>query len=62
MEIPGKWSIEKLFQPPIPRHYTGKQTQTNSSSVISVLDMGIIDEEWERLQKALEWPSVVQIN
>ncbi len=35
--------------------------QTNSSSVISVLDMGIIDEEWERLQKALEWPGPYQL-
>ncbi|KAL0157388.1 hypothetical protein M9458_048634, partial [Cirrhinus mrigala] len=42
------------FQAPIPRH--AKQTQTNSSSVISALDMGISVEEWTRLQKALDWP------
>ncbi|XP_052452524.1 NXPE family member 3 [Carassius gibelio] len=50
------------FKPPIPK----KQTQTNSSSVISALDMGISDEEWERLQKALDWPGpdqqITQLN
>ncbi|XP_042573213.1 NXPE family member 3-like isoform X2 [Cyprinus carpio] len=42
----------KLFQPtrpkPVPRN--------NSSSIITAFDMGISDEEWERLQKAIDWP------
>ncbi|XP_050954430.1 NXPE family member 3-like isoform X1 [Labeo rohita] len=52
------------FQVPIPRR--AKQTQTNSSSVISALDMGISVEEWGRLQKALDWPGpdqeITQLN
>ncbi|KAL1248963.1 hypothetical protein QQF64_022281 [Cirrhinus molitorella] len=54
------------FQLPTSRHDIGKQIQTNSSSVISALDMGISDEEWERLQKALDWPGpdqeITQLN
>uniref|UniRef100_A0A673KWI9 Uncharacterized protein n=1 Tax=Sinocyclocheilus rhinocerous TaxID=307959 RepID=A0A673KWI9_9TELE len=42
----------KQFQPPrpvlVPRN--------NNSSIISAVDMGISNEEWERLQKALDWP------
>uniref|UniRef100_A0A672LLH6 NXPE family member 3-like n=1 Tax=Sinocyclocheilus grahami TaxID=75366 RepID=A0A672LLH6_SINGR len=30
--------------------------QNNSSSIISAFDMGISDEEWGRLQKAIDWP------
>ncbi|XP_058625633.1 NXPE family member 3-like isoform X2 [Onychostoma macrolepis] len=41
----------KLFQPTRP-----KPVQNNSSSIISAFDMGISDEEWERLQKAIDWP------
>ncbi|XP_067291710.1 NXPE family member 3-like [Pseudorasbora parva] len=44
------------FQPPIPKHDKKKQMQTNSSSVIVIPDIGISEEEWERLQKALDWP------
>lgn len=47
----------KPFQPPIPRHDARKSIKTNSSFTISAHDMGISEEEWERLQKALEWPS-----
>ncbi|RXN12346.1 NXPE family member 3-like protein [Labeo rohita] len=47
----------KQFQPirhkPVPR--------SNNSSIISASDMGISDEEWERLQKALDWPIPDQI-
>ncbi|XP_021325936.2 NXPE family member 3 isoform X1 [Danio rerio] len=46
-----------VFQPPIPRHDARKPKQSNSSYTISAHDMGISEEEWERLQKALEWPS-----
>ncbi len=66
MEIPGEWSSETTIPAPIPRRDTEKQTQTNSSSVISALDMGISDEEWDRLQKALDWPGpdqqITQLN
>ncbi|KAF4118128.1 NXPE family member 3-like [Onychostoma macrolepis] len=42
----------KQFQPPRPKPVP----QNNSSSIMSAFDMGISDEEWERLQKAIEWP------
>uniref|UniRef100_A0A8C1IVK2 NXPE C-terminal domain-containing protein n=1 Tax=Cyprinus carpio TaxID=7962 RepID=A0A8C1IVK2_CYPCA len=42
----------KQFQPPRPK----PAFRNNISSIISAVDMGISDEEWERLQKALEWP------
>ncbi|XP_077100278.1 NXPE family member 3-like [Siphateles boraxobius] len=45
----------RQFHSPIPRPVKGKQIKTNSKSVISILDMGISEEEWERLQKALDW-------
>ncbi len=38
----------------------------NISATISVFDMGISDEEWESLQKALDWPGpgkeITQLN
>ncbi|XP_073687166.1 NXPE family member 3 [Garra rufa] len=44
---------------PVPRN-------NSTSSTISVFDMGISDEEWERIQKALEWPGpdkeITQLN
>ncbi|XP_051737942.1 NXPE family member 3-like [Ctenopharyngodon idella] len=56
----------RQFQPPVPICEKGKQIQTSSSSVISILDMGISEEEWERLQKALDWPGpdqeITQLN
>ncbi|XP_073698617.1 NXPE family member 4-like [Garra rufa] len=42
----------KLFQTTRPKPVI----QNNGSSVISASDMGISDEEWERLQKAIDWP------
>ncbi|XP_026140386.1 NXPE family member 3-like [Carassius auratus] len=42
----------KQFQPPRPKPVP----QTYNSSIISAVDMGISDEEWERLQKSLDWP------
>ncbi|KAI7790019.1 putative NXPE family member 3-like, partial [Triplophysa rosa] len=42
----------KRFRPPIP-----KAARPNASSRISAFDMGISQEEWDRLQKALDWPS-----
>ncbi|XP_016299384.1 NXPE family member 1-like, partial [Sinocyclocheilus anshuiensis] len=42
----------KQFQPPRPVPVP----RNNNSSIISAVDMGISDEEWERLQKALDWP------
>uniref|UniRef100_A0A8C1S4C4 Uncharacterized protein n=1 Tax=Cyprinus carpio TaxID=7962 RepID=A0A8C1S4C4_CYPCA len=30
--------------------------RNSSSSIISAFDMGISDEEWQRLQKAIDWP------
>ncbi|XP_026121291.1 NXPE family member 3-like [Carassius auratus] len=42
----------KQFQRPRPKPVP----HNNSSSIISALDMGISDEEWERLQKAIHWP------
>ncbi|XP_042607825.1 NXPE family member 4-like [Cyprinus carpio] len=41
------------FLPPRPKSVI---EMNNSSFAISTLDMGISDEEWERLQKALDWP------
>ncbi|XP_065150766.2 NXPE family member 3-like isoform X1 [Paramisgurnus dabryanus] len=49
---------KQKFQLPMPRpHSQTKHIQTNASSTISVLDMGISEEEWDRLQKAIDWPS-----
>ncbi|XP_055037503.2 NXPE family member 3-like isoform X2 [Misgurnus anguillicaudatus] len=46
------------IQLPMPRpHLQTKHIKTNASYTISVLDMGISKEEWDRLQKALDWPS-----
>uniref|UniRef100_A0A8C1MJW2 NXPE C-terminal domain-containing protein n=1 Tax=Cyprinus carpio TaxID=7962 RepID=A0A8C1MJW2_CYPCA len=42
----------KQFQPPRPKPVP----RNNSSSIISAFDMGISDEEWQRLQKAIDWP------
>ncbi|XP_073698620.1 NXPE family member 3-like [Garra rufa] len=43
----------KQFQPPGP-----KSVPPNSdSSIISASDMGISDEEWDSLQKAIDWPN-----
>ncbi|XP_052401339.1 NXPE family member 3-like [Carassius gibelio] len=42
----------KIFQPTRPKPVPCN----NSSSIISAFDMGISDEEWERLQKAIDWP------
>ncbi|XP_059380292.1 NXPE family member 3-like [Carassius carassius] len=42
----------RKFYPPAPKEVP----QKNYSLAISVSDMGISDEEWERLQKALDWP------
>ncbi len=42
----------KQFQHPRPKPVP----RNNSSSIISAFDMGISDEEWERLQKAIDWP------
>ncbi|XP_073698615.1 NXPE family member 3-like [Garra rufa] len=51
------WTINggtyiKPFQPPRPKSVL----RNNSSSIISVSDMGISDEEWDSLQKAIDWP------
>ncbi len=52
----------RKFHPPAPK----RVPQNNISSTISVFDMGISDEEWERLQKALDWPGpdqqITQLN
>ncbi|XP_051724110.1 NXPE family member 3-like [Ctenopharyngodon idella] len=42
------------FQPPRPKPV---HINKDNSSTISTFDMGISDEEWERLQKVLDWPS-----
>ncbi|RXN12469.1 Alpha-1,6-mannosylglyco 6-beta-N-acetylglucosaminyltransferase A-like protein [Labeo rohita] len=42
----------KQFQPPRPKPVP----RNKNSSTISASDMGINDEEWERLQKVIEWP------
>ncbi|RXN12470.1 NXPE family member 3-like protein [Labeo rohita] len=42
----------KQFQPPRPKPVP----RNKNSSTISASDMGISDEEWERLQKVIEWP------
>ncbi|XP_050957176.1 NXPE family member 3-like isoform X2 [Labeo rohita] len=42
----------KQFQAPRPKPVP----RNNNSSAISASDMGISDEEWERLQKIIEWP------
>ncbi|XP_039522409.1 NXPE family member 3-like [Pimephales promelas] len=42
---------------PKPKPVKGKQIKTNFSSEISFHEMGISEEEWDRLQKALDWPS-----
>ncbi|XP_048036316.1 NXPE family member 3-like [Megalobrama amblycephala] len=53
----------RLFQPPRPKPVP---RNNNYSSTISALDMGISEEEWERLQKALDWPGpdqeITQLN
>ncbi|RXN32183.1 NXPE family member 3-like protein [Labeo rohita] len=43
------------FSPPRPKPVPRNNASSNSYAV-SALDMGISDEEWERLQKALDWP------
>ncbi|XP_043083050.1 NXPE family member 3-like isoform X2 [Puntigrus tetrazona] len=45
------------FHLPAPKPFSRK----NYSSPVSVFDMGISDEEWERLQKALNWPGPDQL-
>ncbi|KAL1281350.1 hypothetical protein QQF64_000153 [Cirrhinus molitorella] len=47
----------KQFQLPGPK----PAPQKNNSSIISASDMGISDEEWDRLQKAMDWPIPDQI-
>ncbi|KAL1281357.1 hypothetical protein QQF64_000160, partial [Cirrhinus molitorella] len=47
----------KQFQPPKPK----PDPRNNNSSILSASDMGISDEEWDRLQKALDWPIPDQI-
>ncbi len=42
----------KQFELPRPKQVP----RNNSSSIISAFDMGISDEEWNRLQKAIDWP------
>ncbi|XP_050954436.1 NXPE family member 3-like isoform X2 [Labeo rohita] len=44
----------RRFHPPSPKPVL--QNNNNNLSTISVYDMGISDKEWERLQKALNWP------
>ncbi|KAI7789406.1 putative NXPE family member 3-like, partial [Triplophysa rosa] len=63
------WSCPSMqqFLPPAPRPFTStRHTQTSASSRISAFDMGISQEEWDRLQKALDWPSpdheITQLN
>ncbi|XP_056105771.1 NXPE family member 3-like [Rhinichthys klamathensis goyatoka] len=48
------WIQIRPFQPPRPKPVP---RNNNSSSTISAHDIGIGEEEWERLQKALDWPS-----
>ncbi|XP_051969550.1 NXPE family member 3-like isoform X2 [Xyrauchen texanus] len=70
-------SQKQKFQPPIPRPVSTvelrRHIQTNSSPTISMFDLGISHEdmgisydEWESLQKALDWPSpdkdITQLN
>ncbi|XP_052399079.1 NXPE family member 3-like [Carassius gibelio] len=43
------------FLTPRPKPASGNNNSNNYYAV-SALDMGISDEEWERLQKALDWP------
>ncbi|KAL1281358.1 hypothetical protein QQF64_000161 [Cirrhinus molitorella] len=47
----------KQFQLPRPKPVP----RNNKSSIISASDMGISDEEWDRLQKAMDWPIPDQI-
>ncbi|XP_026056514.1 NXPE family member 3-like [Carassius auratus] len=51
------------FLPPSPKSVI---QMNNSSFGISTLEMGISDEEWERLQQALDWPGpdqqITQLN
>ncbi len=42
----------KQFELPRPKQVP----RNNSSSIISAFDMGISDDEWNRLQKAIDWP------
>ncbi|KAI7789404.1 putative NXPE family member 3-like [Triplophysa rosa] len=51
-------TLIKLSIPPAPRPFTPtRHTQTIASYNISAFDMGISQEEWDRLQKVLDWPS-----
>ncbi|XP_065151078.2 NXPE family member 3-like [Paramisgurnus dabryanus] len=46
------------IQVPMPKpNSQTTRIRTNSSSTISVHDMGISEEEWDRLQKAFYWPT-----
>ncbi|XP_057179086.1 NXPE family member 4-like isoform X3 [Triplophysa rosa] len=58
--ISWKWPVVR-FHTHIP-----KAAPPNNSSRISAIDMGISQEEWDRLQKALDWPSpdheITQLN
>ncbi|XP_073687188.1 NXPE family member 3-like isoform X2 [Garra rufa] len=49
----------RRFRPPSPKPVF--PNNTNKSSAITVFDMGISDEEWERLQKALDRPGPKEI-
>uniref|UniRef100_A0A671RHL3 NXPE family member 3-like n=1 Tax=Sinocyclocheilus anshuiensis TaxID=1608454 RepID=A0A671RHL3_9TELE len=49
------WNQMSQFPPPRPKP-APHNNNTNNSYAISTLDMEISDEEWERLQKALDWP------
>ncbi|KAA0704958.1 hypothetical protein E1301_Tti000727 [Triplophysa tibetana] len=58
--ISRKWPLVR-FHPPSP-----KAAHQNASSGISAFDMGIRQEEWDRLQKAFDWPGpdheITQLN
>ncbi len=58
------WGLNMGFQmtqvlPPRPKPVP--RNSTNNSYKISTLDMGISNEEWDRLQKALDWPGPDQL-
>ncbi len=46
--------------PPRPKP-APRNNSSNNSYEISTLDMGISNEEWDRLQKALDWPGPDQL-
>ncbi len=46
--------------PPRPKP-APRNNGNNNSYKISTLDMGISNEEWDRLQKALDWPGPDQL-